>query len=1703
MTCGLLFAFQEDMSTDTPSKRRSLAGKVVRIAFKTVLIIILLVASIALLILTPPVQNFARKKATAWLTNKLHTRVDIGRIYIGFPKKVVLEDIYVEDQSKDTLLAGGAVKVDISMFKLLKSKVEVNDLELSRITAKVKRVLPDTVYNFQFIVDAFATGDTAAAKPADSSAMDISVKDVALDKIRLVYDDDVTGNDVTVWLDHFDTRIDEFDLNKMRFSIPETNIEGINANIYQRKPLVEPVEVTADTAAAAPPPAIDLDFGEFKLSKINVDYGNDVSAFYTKLNLGSFVLDADDIDMQKQTIALDEIQLKNTSAQIRMGKTESAKIVAEEAKQETEQQANAGWRVVVKNINIDNNNFAFVNENEPKVKEGMDYAHLDAKNITLHAEDFIFNPDSIAATITKGQLSEQSGFQLNTLETSFLYAGTQAYLRDLLIETPGTTLRRSVEIKYPSIEALQKDIGKLQLNVDLENSKVQVKDIITFAPMLASQPAFANRQGTLLLNGRLTGSVASMNIQQLQLKGFSNTVVDVRGRIAGLPDANNVSGNLVINNIQTNKSDIQSLAPKGSIPSTITLPQFIKLTGNIAGSMKDARGKLNLNTDLGNVSVDGSIKNATDSINAKYDATLVARGLNLGVILQNDTMFGPLTATVSAEGKGFSPKYAAADVNAVINSAVLNRYTYKDVKLKANLANQIANVNFNVNDPNISVNLDGRGDLSGKFPAVSLNGVIDSINTYPLHFTPDTIMYKGTIKADFANTDPANLDGSLYVTKSVLAMNGQRYPFDSIALTSGKNDSGKFVRFRSDVVSAELSGEYNLAQLGSVIQQSIQPYYALAPDTASRKDTLQHYDFRFKADVIDGPLVKVLMPTLTRLEPVTMRGHFATNDGFDFSVDAPLILMGANRIQKFKLNAGTQRDAIHLTTGIEQFSSGTAVNIYATTIAADIADNKINFLVNLKDIEKKNKYRFGGLFEQQQTNVYALTLYPDSLLLNYDKWNVANNNLIRLNNGDVNFSNFAISNGAQQLSVNSQAQAANSPMDIKLKDFRIATLTAFAKQDTAMIDGVINGAAMIKNIASQPTFTSDLTITNLMFRADTVGNLNLKVNNTTANVYAANVTLTGFGNDIAINGNYTVKPANQSAIDLKMNIRQLQMSSIQSFAMGAIENASGYINGNFSFAGTFEKPDVNGQLTFNNTAFSPTMLGSYFRIDKEKIAFDNAGIHFDNFSILDSARNKLNLDGDMLTSNFINYKLDLNLTAKNFQALNSSKQNNRLFYGQFYFDTDLRITGTETSPAVNGSLSVNDKTKFTAVLPQAQPGVEEREGIVRFVDMDSVRMDTTVLLTQADSLNQSSLKGMDISVNIEVNKNAELTLIVDEANGDFLRMKGTAQLTGGIDPSGKTTLTGSYEIEEGAYQLSLNFLQRKFEIQKGSKITWLGEPTKADVNLTAIYVAKTAPLTLVENMVKGQNANANIYKQKLPFNVKLILTGELLKPQIAFDIALPEQTDLRVDASVVETVDTRLTQLKSQPSELNKQVFALLLLNRFVSENPFESSGDGGGGIGTMARQSVSKLLTEQLNNLASDLIAGVDLNFDVASTEDYTTGEMQNRTDLNVSLSKQLLNDRLKVTVGSNFELEGPQQTNQRQNNLAGNVALDYMLSKDGRYMLRAYRKNEYEGELEGYIIETGLNFIMSFDYDHFHELFRKKQKKGNSKDRDVSASN
>ena len=82
-----------------------------------------------------------------------------------------------------------------------------------------------------------------------------------------------------------------------------------------------------------------------------------------------------------------------------------------------------------------------------------------------------------------------------------------------------------------------------------------------------------------------------------------------------------------------------------------------------------------------------------------------------------------------------------------------------------------------------------------------------------------------------------------------------------------------------------------------------------------------------------------------------------------------------------------------------------------------------------------------------------------------------------------------------------------------------------------------------------------------------------------------------------------------------------------------------------------------------------------------------------------------------------------------------------------------------------------------------------------------------------------------------------------------------------------------------------------------------------------------------------------------------------------------------------------------------------------------------------------------------------------------------------------------MTVSVGSNFELEGPKNSSQKASNVFGDISVNYALSRDGRYMLRFYRKNQYEGIVDGYIIEAGISFLISVDYNRFKDLIRKRK--------------
>ncbi len=96
------------------------------------------------------------------------------------------------------------------------------------------------------------------------------------------------------------------------------------------------------------------------------------------------------------------------------------------------------------------------------------------------------------------------------------------------------------------------------------------------------------------------------------------------------------------------------------------------------------------------------------------------------------------------------PKTMNAKIRGAINSAVFNRYNYKNVQLKGAIVKQKGDLKLLIEDPNLSVGLKANADFSGEFPAIKLKAVIDTVNIKALNFTKDTLTYKGVITADFS-----------------------------------------------------------------------------------------------------------------------------------------------------------------------------------------------------------------------------------------------------------------------------------------------------------------------------------------------------------------------------------------------------------------------------------------------------------------------------------------------------------------------------------------------------------------------------------------------------------------------------------------------------------------------------------------------------------------------------------------------------------------------------------------------------------------------------------------------------------------------------------------------------------------------------------------------------------------------------------------
>lgn len=1727
--------------------------KIVKYFSITFLSLILLLTIAIFSLKFPAVQNFVKDKLINYLEEKIQTKVQLDRVYVDFPNSLVMENFYLQGQDVDTLLYVKRFDVGLDIWQLFKSKADIKSIDLNGVNTTIVRQ-KDGSFNFDYILNAFATKDEkeSDSKPfiislnkiklqdinvsfidyqaanniqikfnsfetkikkfdleqnqyaigdilfdglkfklkqnlmqeiakkaeekvepsSEQKPLQLELNGIQLKNFDIDYGDDNSGIFAQLKWTNFETKIKKIDLQNNHYAVDDIDLDGLFVKLKQKnKQQQKTNEPEVDVIQKESPLKIELN--KINLTNLNVDYGDEISKTFAQINLKQFETKINELGLDKNKFDIDYINLKDAKINANLH------LVNQQSTSNTNTNSQP-FNLILNKVTTENIQIKYTNTAIKRAPQGMDFNHLNFTKLNLDLRDFKMIHNEIEGSIKSASIQEGKGLNIQQFRTDFLYGETQTYLKNFYLKTPKTLLKNQVVLSYANQNQLTNHPEKITISADLNQSKIGFSDILYLVPDLKNTVPF-NHYPTAVLNvdAAVRGKMNDILIQRLNVSGLDDLNVSANGRIKNATQPTHLFYDLTIQNLSTSSKTIYQLIPKNTLPENIRIPSKLSVKGKAKGTTEIINTQLFLTSSLGNANIDAKLDMRKKDAE-EYDIKADLEKLDIGTLISHHEL-GKISAKFSVKGKSFNPEKANALINGKIIAAGFSQYVYQNIDLKAKINQGIFETKVDSKDSNAQLNLAASGVYKTDLTNVKLDGNISTLNLKKLGFYADPLNISGEINADFAHLNPDDLNGSLHLKNFKISDSVTVLPIDEIKLTAISSAEMNQLNLASQIADVELKGQFKLTQIGDALSQTINEYYQFQESNPSIKIDPHQY-FTLNATIKNDDLIQRFVPDLKHFETISLNGTYNSDENkLNLEGQIPQLTFGENTIEDGKILIDNNAKTLNYDLSIEALKNE-SLQLNKISIDGNIEENVVQYNIKTKDEKEQTQFLLAGNIKTSD-ELTEIKLNENGLKLNYDSWKVGENNSIQLKKDGITAHNFSISKGNSQILVQSESEKSNSPLNIFIQDFKIETITELIKKEELPAAGTINGSVQLRDFDKQMMFNADMSITDLEVFGNPIGLLTAKVANSSPTLLNVDVNLSGNNNKVKLNGDFNTE---NSSFDFILDLNRFEMKAIQGFAMNQIKESEGYLSGKLTLTGKADKPSILGQIKFNEVGMIITETGSNFRKINDAIEFTSQGLEFNRFKINDNEGNSLTINGEVLTKTYQDFAFNLKANARDFKLINAPKSDDALMYGQLAVNANMGIKGDLDLPKVDGNITVTNDTNFTFVLPQTSHSLEESDGIVEFIDQNNLTVNKAVELNEINST--SKIKGLDVNVNIETDKEAKMTIIIDKNNGDFVEIQGEAHLTGGMDPSGKTTLVGVYQVEKGAYELSVSLLKRRFDIQKGSTITWTGEPTSANLNITAIYKTETAPIDLVQQQISGLSSNEmNQYKQRIPFNANLILNGELLKPIITFDITLNDNNP-SIPKSVIDNTKAKLDQLRNDEAELNKQVFALLLLNRFVGENPFQSQS--GVSAETMAKQSVSNLLSQQLNNLAADLIKGVDIDFGLDTEDDYSTGTKNTRTDLNVAVSKRLLNDRLKVSVGSNFGLEGEARENENTTNIAGNISVDYSLSRDGRYMLRAYRKDEYQVALQGQIVETGVGFIITLDYNQFKEIFEKKNR-------------
>ena len=570
-----------------------------------------------------------------------------------------------------------------------------------------------------------------------------------------------------------------------------------------------------------------------------------------------------------------------------------------------------------------------------------------------------------------------------------------------------------------------------------------------------------------------------------------------------------------------------------------------------------------------------------------------------------------------------------------------------------------------------------------------------------------------------------------------------------------------------------------------------------------------------------------------------------------------------------------------------------------------------------------------------------------------------------------------------------------------------------------------------------------------------LGELKMNISgNTDFNSYAIDINLSK--DKINLEGNGSIIAINEKPnIDLDLNLNDFNFSFIDQIGGNILSEIDGFASGNINIWGNFDNIHHNGTLILNNSKFSvPYLNVDYILNNQSEINLYNQVFELLDVNITDKAyKTKANVIGKISHSDFKEWELDVNFNSDKLFVLNKKYSSDEYYYGVGFIDGSINLKGPAKDLLIEVEAKTQEGTQIN--IPRSQNFNLESFSFIEFIDKKSIN-DVSNLSINETYINN---KGLDLSIDLEIDNNADIEITIDTENGSYLSGKGLGNLLMEIDTDGKFNIYGDFSTTEGIYNFkNLGVIDKKFNVKSGGTIVWDGDPLQAQMDIEATYEVPggSNPALLLDN------PNFN---KKIPTDVQINLKGDLVKPDNPdFEIFFPNTSSTVTSEINYKLIDQEVRQLQ-----------AISLLSQGVFINEVSVSIEG---LTNNIYEKVSDVFSEILGGNQGPLKVGLNyLQGDKSKILDIKTEDRFGVTLSTKISDKILFNGKIGVPIG------GIEETL-----IIGDVQIEFLLNEDGTLKAKVFnRENEfrYIGDELGYTQGIGISYQV--DFESFREIVAK----------------